>query len=156
GARLLGETHGESLLIALELEAGPRGQGSISLVRRYVAIDRALLEAGPDWVCADEVAWDPAESRVVAARVERWRDLVLTRAPVPLRDRVAAAAVLRTRADGGPATALGTLADDDEVLLARLTLFAQLEPHHRLPTGALPADRAGWLRCALPVMVTGC
>ncbi|PKN53890.1 MAG: ATP-dependent helicase HrpB, partial [Deltaproteobacteria bacterium HGW-Deltaproteobacteria-14] len=151
GARLIGgdALHGD-LLVALDVDAGRRGEQAVSLVRGWVAVAEGALRDHPDFAVVEVVRWDEGRGRAVAERLERFRDLVLTRSPVPLTDRAAAEVLLLERAAKDPEAAVGTLSTKDEVSLARLMTFAAAYPEL-----ALPASREAWLAAALPALCSG-
>lgn len=151
GARLAEESavQADALLVALDLDAGRRGEQSRSLIRVASRVDPAWLEASADFASGDEVRWDSGDSRVVAHRVERYRDLVLSSRPIPLADREAAAACLLEAATADPAGALG-LRDGDDQVLHRLALVART-----VPDSPVPGDPQAWLEDQLPRLCAG-
>ncbi len=151
GARLLAAAGaGPELLVAVDLDAGRRGMNAASVIRRYLAVPEAALEASPVWRRESRVIWDAERERVVAERITGFGAIVLARAGVPLEDRAAAAALLLEQACADPEEALGTLDGAAEATLARLATLARGWPELGLPRG-----RAGWLREALPLFVEG-
>jgi len=152
GARLVDDDGAVELVVALEVDAGRRGELAESVVRRWAPIDAAALRGHADWQEVDEVAWDPARERVVAARVVRWgADLVLERRPIPLEDRAAAEAILRAQAEREALTAWGPVSDEDRAALARLVTLARVAPELGLPDAI-----EGWVRLAIPKLAEGC
>ncbi|MCC6624057.1 MAG: ATP-dependent helicase HrpB [Deltaproteobacteria bacterium] len=134
------------LVVALRVEAGRRGPGSLSQIRLWAAIEAEDL----DVVVEDEVVWDAAADRVRAFRVERHEDLVLARRALPNVDRARAGAVLADAARGELERVFATLEAEDEALLARLCTLSRQHPELALPT-----TRRGWLEAMLPALAEG-
>jgi len=134
------------LIVALRVEAGRRGPGSLSQIRLWVAIDEADLEV----VREDEVVWDAAADRARAFRVERYEDLVLSRRALPNVDRARAGQVLAEAARAEIDRVFATLDPEDEALIARVCTLARQHPQRGLPT-----TRRGWLEAMLPAMSEG-
>ena len=152
GARLARESvvQGDQLFLALDAGAGGRGERARSLVRAASRVDPAWLDGHPALQTSAALRWDPERERVVAERTRVWMDLVLDATPVPLTDRVAAAAVLAREAAADLDRALGTLDAKALTLLRRTSLVARLRPEL-----GLPADRQRWLTDTLPALCAG-
>jgi len=137
-------------IVALELEAGRRGEGATSRILSYAAVERAWLEAHPLYRVADELVWDAGERRVVAFRTSFFVDLALERKSVPNRDRERSGTILAERAAAALGEVFGGLAEEEDNLLARLATLARLHPQL-----GLPSTREGWLAAAVPAMAAG-
>jgi len=137
-------------VLALELEAGRRGEGATSRILSYTPIDRAWLEAHPQYRVADELVWDAGERRVVAFRTAFFVDLALERKSVPNRDRERSGEILAERAALALGEVFGGLGEEDDNLLARLATLSRINPELGLPVG-----REAWLTAALPAMAAG-
>lgn len=152
GGRLaeLGAPHPPELLVALELEAGRRGEGAVSRILAHADIARADIERHPAHHVDDELVWDAGERRVVAFRTTFFLDLPLERRSAPNKDRERSGQILAERAAAALGEVFGGLGPEDDNLLARLVTFSRLHPEL-----GLPADREAWLRAALPAMCSG-
>lgn len=137
-------------IIALELDAGRRGEGALSTIAAHVPIERQSLQAHPAYETVEELVWDPAQRRVQAYVSDRFFDLTLSRRPTPNRDRTGSTALLVERASAALDMVFGGLGSDAETALARWMTLARLHPELELP-----ATRQDWLRAALPAMAEG-
>ena len=143
------DSHAEAI-VALELEAGRRGEGALSRVLAHAPIERAWLEASPHYKVSDELVWDAGERRVVAFKTAFFIDLPLDRKSVPNRDRQRSGAILAERAVLALGEVFGGIDPEDDNLLARLMTLARLYPDLALPT-----TREAWLAAAVPAMAEG-
>ncbi len=143
------DSHAEAI-VALELEAGRRGEGALSRVLAYAPIERAWLENSAHYRVIDELVWDAGERRVVAFKTAYFIDLPLDRKSVPNRDRQRSGAILAERAALALGEVFGGIDGEDDNLLARLMTLARLNPQL-----SLPATREAWLAAALPAMAEG-
>jgi len=152
GGRLaeLGAPHPPAFLVALELEAGRRGEGAVSRILAHADIERAFIEDHPAHHVDDELVWDAGERRVAAYRTTFFLDLPLERRAAPNRDRERSGQILAERAALALGEVFGGLSGEDDNLLARLMTWSRLHPEL-----ALPGSRDAWLRAALPAMCQG-
>ncbi|MDP6943556.1 MAG: ATP-dependent helicase HrpB, partial [Myxococcota bacterium] len=151
GARLDSRSvvQGDELLLALELDAGRRGERARSLVRSAARVDPAWIDGHRDVHEAEVVRWDAERQRVVAARERCFRDLVLSSRSVPLTDRLRAAACLAEAAAREPERALAPC-ERAQAMLNRMSMVAKIAPD-----AGLPEEPWGWLVSRLPVLCEG-
>jgi len=135
------------LFVAVDLDAG--SGRSEALVRIASAVEREWLP--PRQVeTSSELLWDAARERVVARRIDRFDDLVLTERETPIDDPESATRLLAERASSDLVRALGLDRIEPASLLSRLRFAAASCPELGLP----PFDEA-WLRALLPTLAAG-
>jgi ATP-dependent helicase HrpB len=119
------------LFLALDIDAGIRGQQADAVVKLLVSLDRGWLESRT--VVEEEVRFDAEHERVVAALVTRYQDLVLEERPVSRVDSSRAALMLAQAAEREPRHALGLEQPDTSRFLTRLALLREWIPELEIP-----------------------
>ncbi len=140
----------DEVIVALDLEAGRRGEGALSRILAHAPIDEAWLAGHAALREDEELVWDPGQRRVLAFVTRTFLDLPLSRKPTPNRRREESAAILVERASAALSEVFGGLGPEDENLLARWVTLSRLEP-----ALGLPKEREGFLGAALPALAEG-
>ncbi|MDX1632590.1 MAG: ATP-dependent helicase C-terminal domain-containing protein, partial [Thermoanaerobaculia bacterium] len=120
------------LLLALDLAAGRRGEGSEAWIRLATSLEREWLPAHSLEETA-ETEWDAERERVVGRKRLRFGDLVLEEREVPIEDPERAAEVLIGAAEENLETALGLERDEVRRFLARIRNLSDWRPGLELP-----------------------
>ncbi len=123
---------GAGLFIAVDLDAGPRGERAEASVRQAAPIERAWLPEA-EVERAVEVAFDAERGLVVAVERVRYRDLVLEERPASRPDPEEASALLAAEALKAPEAA-GLDEPEVAALLGRVRCLAGWMPELELPT----------------------
>jgi len=139
------------LFVAVDLEAGARGERSEARVRLASGVERRWLEEmfPGDLRRTSELEFDSAAGRVVARERELYQDLVLAETVRHDVDRLAAGELVTAAAKRDPAKAL-SIGRDEQSFLDRVRFLAG-----QMPALGLPTDPEELVRSAIDILGAG-
>ena len=151
GALLMKESvvQDDEFMVALDVDAGRRGEFARARVRSAARVDKAWLLADPNCRTEEVYLWDEADRRVCCRRRTLYLDLVLADEPSAILDEIAAANILAERV-GAWLDDLVAGSQGLRQFLNRCRLLAAMMPELGFPE---PVEEM--LRTALPGLCQG-